>query len=432
VIMSQPSNPYLAGVADLFTLEYFELCRRRLNQNGIMCTWMQAYKMDLATFQSIVKTFLTVFPDMSIWRVGKTDCLLIGSNGPNTMQYQVLKERLATQKIAEDLKRINISNPAEFLLHKAMNAEGAGAFSESALVHTDDNALVEFSAPRSLRRTTFQLPLLEGMERQRETDLDFLVPGSEDPAIMAELEVVKETSERYMEARGQVFWTYIYQHRNENKQAADALQRAAELNPADSMLKEFNAGDHARAFKLAKSGQMGQAVALYQTMVQRVPGDEKAHYNLALGHRRMGNLPAAMRHYQEAVRWKPDYDIAVYNVGSVAQQMGDFETAQASYRQALALRPDLIFALDSLARLLATHNDSIEQTPGEAIRLAQKANQLTENNDPYVLETLGIAYASAGRTAEARGTFTQALDFARAARDGRMMERIDKRLKNIR
>jgi spermidine synthase len=431
VIMSQPSNPYLAGVADLFTREYFELCRKRLNENGIMCTWMQAYKMDLATFQSIVKTFLTVFPDMSIWRVGKTDCLLIGSNGSNTMQYDVLKERLATQKIAEDLKRINISRPEEFLLHKAMDAKGAGEFSGSALVHTDDNALVEFSAPRSLSRTAFQLPLLEGMERHRQTDLDFLVPGSDDPALLAELKAVKETSKRYIEARGQVFWTYIHQHRKENQQAAVALKRAAQLNPGDSMLKEFNTGDHGRAFKLAKSGQMGQALALYQTMVQRVPGDEKAHYNLALAHRRMGNLPAALRHYKEAVHWKPDYTIAVYNVGSVAEQMGDMQTAQTSYRKALAQKPDLIFALDSLARLLATRRDIQEQTPGEAVQLAEKANQLTENKDPYVLETLGIAYEAAGRILEARGTLMQAMDFAKASKDGRMMGRIDKRLKNI-
>ena len=431
VIMSQPSNPYLAGVADLFTREYFELCRRRLNENGIMCTWMQAYKMDLATFQSIVKTFLTVFPDMSIWRVGKTDCLLIGSNGPNTMQYDVLKERMASQKIAEDLKRINISRPEEFLLHKAMDAKGAGVFSGSALVHTDDNALVEFSAPRSLSRTAFQLPLLEGMERHRQSDLDFLVPGSDDLALLAELEAVKETSERFIQARGQVFWTYIHRHRNENKQAAEALKRAAELNPSDSMLKEFNAGDHGRAFKLAKSGQMGPALALYQTMVQRVPGDEKAHYNLALAYRRMGNLPAALRHYKEAVRWKPDYTIAVYNVGRVAEQMGDFRTAHTSYRKALVQKPDLIYALDSLARLLATRGDIMEQTTGEAVHLAEKANELTENKDPYVLETLGIAYEAAGRMAEAKGTLMQAMDFARASRDGRTMERIDKRLNNI-
>lgn len=312
-----------------------------------------------------------------------------------------------------------------------MEAGGAAAFSQPARIHTDDNALVEFSSPRTLSRTAFDLSLLEAMENNRQTRLDILKPGNGDPALAAELDEVKKTSRRFIEARGQVFWSYIYQHRKQAPQASAARQRAAELNPADSMLKEFNAVDHARAFKLARSGQTTQAIALYQAMIQRVPGDEKAHYNLALVFRRMGNLPEALRHYREAVRWKPDYEIAVYNVGSVSEQMGDLETAQVFYRRALDLKPDLIFALDSLARFLATRKDSVAQVPGEAVRLAEKANRLTENKDPYVLETLGIAYEAAGQADEARGVLLQALDFAGAARDSRMMGRIDRRLKNI-
>ena len=192
VIISQPSNPYLAGVADLFTQEYFALCRRRLSATGVMCTWMQAYKMDLPTFQSIVKTFIRVFPEMSLWRVGKTDCLLIGTKGPHEMPYTVLKERLANEDIAADLQRIDIGRPAEFLMHQAMGAKGAGGFSQSADIHTDDNALVEFAAPRALGRAAFQLPLLETMERYRETGIDFLKPGNDDPALAVELEAVKK------------------------------------------------------------------------------------------------------------------------------------------------------------------------------------------------------------------------------------------------
>ena len=153
---------------------------------------------------------------------------------------------------------------------------------------------LNFSSPRALSRTAFDLPLLESMETYREARLDFLKPGSDDPALAAELSDVKKTSQRFIEARGQVFWSYIYQNRHQDAEAAAARRRAAELNPADGMLKEFNAADHGRAFKLARSGQLGKAIALYQTMIQRVPGDEKAHYNLALALRRMGNLPAAL------------------------------------------------------------------------------------------------------------------------------------------
>ena len=73
----------------------------------------------------------------------------------------------------------------------------------------------------------------------------------------------------------------------------------------------------------------------------------------------------------------------------------------------------------------------MEQDPGEAVRLAEKANRLTENKDPYILETLGMAFEASGRIEEAREALLQALDFARVAGDKRMMERIENRLKHI-
>ena len=431
VIISQPSNPYLAGVADLFTREYFDLCRKRLNEGGVMCTWMQAYKMDLNTFRSIVKTFHSVFPDMSFWRSGKTDCLLIGTKGSQTMDYGILKERLASAAIAADLRRIDIHNAPEFLLHLVMGARGVENFSAPAVIHTDDNALVEFSAPRSLTRTIFQLPLLEGIEEHREADLEFLTVSEDDPVIVEELTRVKQTAERFIAARGQVFWAYILQNRNQVQKASEALQKATALNPSDAMLKEFNAADHYRAFKLTQAGKMGQAISVYRTMVQRVPGDEKAHYNLALALKLQGRLHAALRHYKEAARLKPDYVIAVYNVGEVSQQLGDLDAAFSAYQKALKLKPDLIPALNSLAWLFAVGPDQGRRDPIKAVRLAEKANKLTDHQDPYLLETLSVAYEAAGRQADAASTVRQALNLARKAGDNRLVQRLKSRLEHL-
>ena len=229
-----------------------------------------------------------------------------------------------------------------------------------------------------------------------------------------------------------MFWSYIYQNRHQVSEATAALENAAQLNPADTMLKEFNASDHARAYRLATSGRMDQAIALYRQMIQRVPGDEKAHYNLAHAYKQSGNLPAALHHYQEAVRWKPDYVIAVYNVGLVSEQLGDMDTAQASYRRALALKPDLILALDRLARLLYSGKGSVNQEPLAAIQLAEKANRLTGYKDPYLLETLGMAYAADGRLEDAGEIMQQALDAAGQAKNSRLVRRLNRRLESIR
>ena len=427
VIISQPSNPYMAGVADLFTREYFELGRKHLNDGGIMCTWMQAYKMDLDTFRSIIKTFKSVFPEMSLWRSGKTDCLLIGTTAPQTMSYELLKQRLASGAIADDLRRIGIHDAPEFLVQLVMGKKGLDTFSAEGILHTDDNALVEFSAPRALTRTLLEIPLVRAIEDHREADLDFLRTSGDDPSVTAELAAVKDTARRFIAARGHVFQTHILQDEKRPEEARAQLQQAAALNPGDAMLKAFNADDHGRAVKLARAGRLNQAETLYKAMLRRVPGDEKAHYNLALVYKLQGRLPDALAHYQQAVRFKPDYTVAVFNVGEVSETMGDIAGAADAYRRALMLNPEMTQALNNLSRLLVAGPDTPLWNPEEAVRLSEKASRIAGSENPYLLETLGRAYAAAGRLNDARRTNRQALGFAEKTGDRRLVERLTRR-----
>ena len=87
VIISEPSNPFIAGVADLFTREYFQLCRDHLTDRGVAAAWMQAYLIDKASFSSIVRTFQSVFPEMMLWKTAKGDCIMVGSKIPLRVDY---------------------------------------------------------------------------------------------------------------------------------------------------------------------------------------------------------------------------------------------------------------------------------------------------------------------------------------------------------
>jgi len=426
VIISQPSNPYFAGIADLFTKEFFELCKRRLNKQGIMCTWVQSYNIDLPTFQSITKTFATVFPNMTFWRAGKSDCLLVGSTQPLILDFDLLKQRLAQKDIKEDLERIDIRTLPEFMAQLVMGKQGVQHFSEAGEVHTDNNSLVEFSAPRTLTRTGFQWPLLEAIEKSRQPDLSFLTTQSKRIEVQNALSAVKAASNDFMRARGHVFQYHILRNKNEAAAADRELKQAVKLNPADSMLKELNANGHREAFYLAKSGKDRQAMALYQQMIQRIPGDEKAHFNLALLMKRQGMLKQALAQFKEAVFYKPTYFTALYNIGELSERLGDVEHAFEAYEQALDLNPDLIPALSSLSRLLSVGPDDARRNPERAIQLAEKANQLADNQNPYVMETLSLAYVAAGRKEMARTTAQAALNFARRSGDSRLIERLEK------
>lgn len=207
VISSEPSNPWIAGIGDLFTREYFELCYERLNPEGIACTWIAAYNIDKDAFRSVVHAFQSVFQDVSVWNPTDTDFLLIGSKGKLAVDHQDLARRMAEDAVAADLKRIGVDTVPDLLGHMVMGDNGAARLAQGAPIHTDDNALLEFGAPRSMTNPKAALSLLSAVERHREVDLSFLTSPEHDAAALA---AVKAECARSITARGRAFRAKLF------------------------------------------------------------------------------------------------------------------------------------------------------------------------------------------------------------------------------
>ncbi|MBI3857326.1 MAG: fused MFS/spermidine synthase, partial [Planctomycetes bacterium] len=67
VIVSQPSNLWISGMSNLFTRDFFAMASEHLGAGGMFCQWVQAYRLPLEDFQSILRTFFEVFPHGSLW-----------------------------------------------------------------------------------------------------------------------------------------------------------------------------------------------------------------------------------------------------------------------------------------------------------------------------------------------------------------------------
>src|SRR6185436_18791751 len=105
MIVSEPSHPWVPGVANLFTREFFQLGRDRLNDDGIFVQWLQIYQLSTESLRSVLGTFHETFPYMLVFRVegawkGK-DLLLIGSKTPMTLDR--IKERISDSRISAEL-----------------------------------------------------------------------------------------------------------------------------------------------------------------------------------------------------------------------------------------------------------------------------------------------------------------------------------------
>ena len=70
IIVSEPSNPWLAGVSNLFTEEFFTTAPSRLRPGGVLAQWVQTYNISLSDYLMIVRTMRG---GVSVLRVGNAD-----------------------------------------------------------------------------------------------------------------------------------------------------------------------------------------------------------------------------------------------------------------------------------------------------------------------------------------------------------------------
>lgn len=150
MIVSEPSHPWVPGVANLFTREFFELGRGRLKDDGVFVQWLQTYQLSTESLRSVLATYRSVFPHVLVFRVqgaarGK-DLILVGSRVP--LSLALVGERMQDARVAKELSRININSPADLEAWFVCDETALGPAVEGAAINTDDNMLVETSAPR--------------------------------------------------------------------------------------------------------------------------------------------------------------------------------------------------------------------------------------------------------------------------------------------
>ena len=140
------------------------------------------------------------------------------------------------------------------------------------------------------------------------------------------------------------------------------------------------------------------------------------HFQLAQSLAGRGKLDLARPHYQAAVDLNPDFLEAHVQLGAALAEAKDLGGAVAHWRQALRLRPDWPELMNNLAWVLASNPDPKVRDGAAAVQLAERVCALAGSNSPSFLDTLGAAYAEAGRYADAVNTAERAGALADAAR----------------
>ncbi len=218
--------------ASLYTLEFYELCRERLTENGVIAAWLPINFLSGDEFRMLTRTFQHVFPHATMWYVGPGHAVLLGHPEPLVLDYARIEERLAMPALAADLAESNLDDPGEIITMYVADEDAVRAFSGDGPLNTDDRPHIEYGISFSSREW------YETLQHIHRVTMAALPPLRNVDGPWGDAESVTENLSRYLEARrysmfGGIMQTVGLSARSPEmmQQGIDAYRKALEIVP---------------------------------------------------------------------------------------------------------------------------------------------------------------------------------------------------------
>ena len=150
VIVSQPSNPWQTGNANLFTDDFYKLAAKRLKEGGVFCQWIGLYDITPENLKIATRTFLNTFPRVLVFR-SQANLILVGSQDSLSIDYQLMLERFEDPAIRQLFEVVQLDTPAKLIASQYLFTEQTLAeFAGEGILNSDDRPILEFSAHHNL------------------------------------------------------------------------------------------------------------------------------------------------------------------------------------------------------------------------------------------------------------------------------------------
>ncbi len=146
VIVSEPPDIWVAGVASLFSHEFYEAVRVHLEPSGIFCQWVPLYHLRPSTIRMVYRTLHRSFAYVHVFVLSNGNSIVLASETPIPISMDTLEKRFADQDAKIELARAGIAYPSELLTLLALNPVELSTFAGEGQIHTDDNGALEFAA----------------------------------------------------------------------------------------------------------------------------------------------------------------------------------------------------------------------------------------------------------------------------------------------
>ena len=282
VVISEPSNPWIAGVNNLFTVDFYRRLRARLAPDGVFCQWVQLYELSPGTVGSLLRAFLEVFPHgHAFLMLHAGDLLLVATPPGRTLSL----DRLQTPEVLHQMGRAGGFTPGSLAAWYSCPFDSLRPLTRGAPLNRDDLPVVEYRAPREMYRIPWS-----------NTSVGSLVP----------MVGWRTAQELFAD------WPVDFWHRARVR----ALVSVYDLDGAAAAIRDASAGEsrglapeltamleagrHDRAVELDRAardammaGNSEEARMILLNAVRVAPRDGPSWVMLAHTHLALGNLPAA-------------------------------------------------------------------------------------------------------------------------------------------
>jgi spermidine synthase len=427
VIISEPSNPWMAGIAALFTREFFTALRGRLAPGGIVCQWAHTYDISDRDLRSVVATFASVFPNGTMWLVGDGDLLLVGSADPLDSRLANIARGWERPAVVADLSSVSVQDPFGLWSLFVGGPAQLERYSTGAPLQTDDRMALEFSGPRALYGDAASdnavrlIELLDGQQRPPAIARAFAAASAAEwrnrGAMMLKADVYAVAYHDFATA---------VKLDPTDSAALDGLARAAVVTrkPADAIevLRTARAAEPqtpavliAISRILAASGSFDQAIASAREALAVKPVDPAALEQLASLYADAGDAAQLDEVVDLLQGLFPDRPGSRYYAAASQFLHGHLPEALRLAEQTIALDPQRAAAHNLLGAIQASHGET------QAAHEAFEAALLLDPRDSATYTNLGLLDLASHNQADALGFFAEALSLdpdSTTARDG--------------
>jgi len=149
VIVSEPSNLWMTGVATLYTEEFYQLVRRRLRPGGMLVQWLHTYEMETEDLRMVLRTLLSAFPQVTVFRSNSGDLEFLASDRLFEWDFDRIRARFEQDSVRADLAPLGLTDLYTLLTNQEIAPEDVPAYAGTGALHVDDWPLLERNTPRA-------------------------------------------------------------------------------------------------------------------------------------------------------------------------------------------------------------------------------------------------------------------------------------------